>query len=593
MLDKEDIQNFRNYTKYIPTAKELINLREDIYSVLPITRYFIEKNNITDPEELKACIKGLADAVFDDFSSTGYIDSRLYEIQTIESILKNPGIITRLYPSIKNSPNNHLVYNSNSLRSQKLVLINALDELSILEKFAKNYGITATTNPSNVVILGQDSSKIKKLVKLAIKVEKQKSMPQKVSAFLEEQLNESTNFAKEQLIDSLISIRDFLYGTGTLGNYISSYETTSKKFGFQDLDYEFTTNSYNKDSLGLLESFSKEYLQNLSLDDLCYLNTFWCNRFAKACNSFQFAFSAIDSIGLWQDIIDNNTNFNLPDNVLCAALQKNMFISKLLGKSFTIHQKSISSQEVKGEDTSDLLTKDYYSYYTQLDNYIGKNYTAFFADNLDGENNLLANLSFASYFSNLKMFAYQKKETTVFPMIKGLLNKPSLKNWGIIRNEILAGETLDSFALNKNNVLVAFDVPGFNMPFRFHISKDTLKDLAIQSPTKGLLPEYQGSEDFIVNNEVIPANIIMPIPKRHKKIITEETSKDNSNPHLWAHFSSLINGKLPEHFVQITKNKKKQFLSSRVPIYYTNIQTGKRYQKIGSKFAELEEENVR
>ncbi len=593
MLDKEDIQNFRNYTKYIPTAKELINLREDIYSVLPITRYFIEKNNITDPEDLKACIKGLADAVFDDFSSTGYIDSRLYEIQAIENILKNPGIITRLYPSIKNSPNNHLVYNSNSSRSQRLVLINALDELSILEKFAKNYGITATTNPGSVVILGQDSSKIKKLVKLAIKVEKQKSMPQKVSAFLEEQLNESTNFAKEQLIDSLISIRDFLYGTGTLGNYISSYETTSKKFGFQDLDYEFTTNSYNKDSLGLLESFSKEYLQNLSLDDLCYLNTFWCNRFAKECNSFQFAFSAIDSIGLWQDIIDNNTNFTLPDNVLCAALQKNMFISKLLGKSFTIHQKSISSQEVKGEDTSDLLTKDYYSYYTQLDNYIGKNYTAFFADNLDGENNLLANLSFASYFSNLKMFAYQKKETTVFPMIKGLLNKPSLKNWGIIRNEILAGETLDSFALNKNNVLVAFDVPGFNMPFRFHISKDTLKDLAIQSPTKGLLPEYQGSEDFIVNNEVIPANIIMPIPKRHKKIITEETSKDNSNPHLWAHFSSLINGKLPEHFVQITKNKKKQFLSSRVPIYYTNIQTGKRYQKIGSKFAELEEENVR
>ena len=101
MLDKEDIQNFRNYTKYIPTAKDLINLREDIYSVLPITRYFIDKNNITDPEELKACIKGLADAVFDDFSSTGYIDSRLYEIQAIENILKNPGIITKHYTYIK------------------------------------------------------------------------------------------------------------------------------------------------------------------------------------------------------------------------------------------------------------------------------------------------------------------------------------------------------------------------------------------------------------------------------------------------------------------------------------------------------------
>ena len=593
MLDKEDIQSFKNYTKYIPSSKEIINLRDDIFSILPILKYFINKKNITNPEELKTCISNFADAVFDDFSSTSYIDSRLYEIQTIESILKNPDIITKIYPSIKDSPNNHIIYNSNSLRSQRLVLINALDELSILENFSKKYGITATTNPNNVVIYGQDALKLKELTKLAINIAKQKSMPQKISTILEKQLNECTNFTKEQLIDSLTAIRNFLYGTGILGNYISFYEITSKKFGFSDLDYEFTTSSCNKDSLGLLESFSKEFLQSLSLDNLCYLHTFWCNRFAKECNSFQFAFSAIDSIDLWQDIIDDNTNFNLPDDILCAALQKNLFMSKLLTKTFNIHQENISLQEIKGKDPSASLTKDYSNYFCQLDNYIGKDYKAFFSNYLQGRNNLLADISFANYFSNLKMFAYQKKKTTIFPMIKSLLIKPSLKNWGLIRNEMIDGKSFDSLALNKNNVLVAFDVPGFNMPFRFHVNKDNLKDLAIQSTSNGLLPEYQGADDFIVNNEIVPTNIIMPIPKRHKKIITEAISSDNSNPHLWAHFRSLINGKLPEHFIKITKNNKNQVLSSRLPICYTNIQTGKRYQKIDNKFTELEDGNVR
>ena len=593
MLAKEDIQNFKNCTQYIPTNKEIINLRECIYSILPITKYLVKKNNIIDPEELKLCIRSFAQAVFDDFSSTGYIDSRLYEIQTIESILRNPSIITKIYPSIKNSPNNHIIYNSNSLRSQRLVLINAFDELSTLEKFANNYGITAHTNPSNVVIHSNNAPELKKLVKLAINVSKQSSMQKKVSTILQEELKESILFVKEQLINSLMSIRNFLYGTGILGNYISSYEATSKKFGFSDLEYEFTTNSYNKDSLGLLESLSKDFLQTQSLDELCYLHAFWCNRFAKECNSFQFAYSSIDSIDLWQDIINGDTRFHLPDKVLVSALQKNLFMSKLLTKTFNIHQQNISSQEVKGEDTTDVLTKDYSNYYYQLSNYIGKDYTSFFSNNLNGRNNLLADISFANCFSNLKMYAYQKKETTIEPLIKNMLDKPSLKNWGIIRNEILCGDNIDTFDLNKNNILVAFDVPGFNMPFRFHVSRDALKDLSIQSASNGLVPEYQGSEDFVFNNEVIPSNIMMPIPKRHKKIITEKINSNNSNPHLWAHFGSLINGKLPSHLMQIITNNKNQVVSSRLPVCYTNMKTGQRYFKIDNNFIELEDGNVR
>lgn len=169
------------------------------------------------------------------------------------------------------------------------------------------------------------------------------------------------------------------------------------------------------------------------------------------------------------------------------------------------------------------------------------------------------------------------------------MDRPYVKNWGIIRNELEDGYKYDSINAGRSMVLVAFDVQGFNMPFRFHIGKDLLQDLAQSNNPNCLVPEYQGADDFIVNSEIIPSNIIMPIPKRHKKIIMENATSDCPNKNLWEHFYFLMNGKFPSHLMETVQKGKNKSISSRLPIHYTNLKTGEQYLHKNNKFIELED----
>lgn len=159
------------------------------------------------------------------------------------------------------------------------------------------------------------------------------------------------------------------------------------------------------------------------------------------------------------------------------------------------------------------------------------------------------------------------------------------------------GNYLDSIAEDKKMVLVSFDAQGFNMPFRFHLLRDSLTDIIKLHNPNCLIPEYQGAEDFVVNinnkNELIPCNIIMPIQKSHKKVIMDNINNGTSNPNLWEHLHFLVNGKFPKHLTETIKKTKKQTFTSRLPIYYTNLQTGKRYVKNNNQFIEVDDDYVR
>src|SRR5699024_9180121 len=145
---------------------------------------------------------------------------------------------------------------------------------------------------------------------------------------------------------------------------------------------------------------------------------------------------------------------------------------------------------------------------------------------LNGENNFLEDIAFSTVFINLIRYAYRQKDTILEPLLKNMLNSSHSKNWGLIRNELINGNYIDSIATNSPMVLLAFDIEGFNMPFRFHISRDALTDITRLNNPEYVIPEYQGAEDFVIGNDVVPSNIIMPIPKSHRKIIMEHANGD-------------------------------------------------------------------
>lgn len=594
MLDKTIVQRFNSAKNFIPPAYSISNLREGLNFYIPIIQAFIKKYEITDTAELKDTLEIFVDEIFDTCSKYSYVDSSIYELQAINSILRDIGFITQNYPLLKDKPNTHTVYTSNLERSKKLALINAIDEVSIIEATAEKIGFTPGMNPKDIDIEGVSPEDAKLFLSLASKILSKKTINDKIIEMLKNQKKGCEDRIKESQISFLEALHRYFRGFGLLESYLAKYQNECISSGTSSLKYDFSTLQFDKDSVGLDDAFCEDYLKSLNAEELCFLSAFWCNRFAKEATRMDKAFSAINSLDLWQDIIDGKTQFSPSESSLVSALQKYIFLSDLLGESFLLHQKYVFTKEVEqGSNFSDSLSRDYTSFYRQVNKQIGEAYASYFSKELHSDNNFLMDSIFSAPFTNLRTFAYYKKDTTLVPIVKGLLANPHLKNWGIIRNEFLDnGVFVDSVAQGPK-VLLGFDVEGFNRPFRFHMKKDDLMDILKCQGNGYTFPEYQGSQDFIVNNRLLKSSIIMPIPKRHRPIIREGT-KNGPNKDLWEHLYFLTNGKFPPHLMQETPSTSNgKPILSRQPVIYTDLRTGKRYTKKQNNYVEVGEDNVR
>lgn len=594
MLDKTIVQRFNSAKNFIPPAYSISNLREGLNFYIPIIQAFIKKYEITDTAELKDTLEIFVDEIFDTCSKYSYVDSSIYELQAINSILRDIGFITQNYPLLKDKPNTHTVYTSNLERSKKLALINAIDEVSIIEATAEKIGFTPGMNPKDIDIEGVSPEDAKLFLSLASKILSKKTINDKIIEMLKNQKKGCEDRIKESQISFLEALHRYFRGFGLLESYLAKYQNECISSGTSSLKYDFSTLQFDKDSVGLDDAFCEDYLKSLNAEELCFLSAFWCNRFAKEATRMDKAFSAINSLDLWQDIIDGKTQFSPSESSLVSALQKYTFLSDLLGESFLLHQKYVFTKEVEqGSNFSDSLSRDYTSFYRQVNKQIGEAYASYFSKELHSDNNFLMDSISSAPFTNLRTFAYYKKDTTLVPIVKGLLANPHLKNWGIIRNEFLDnGVFVDSVAQGPK-VLLGFDVEGFNRPFRFHMKKDDLMDILKCQGNGYTFPEYQGSQDFIVNNRLLKSSIIMPIPKRHRPIIREGT-KNGPNKDLWEHLYFLTNGKFPPHLMQETPSTSNgKPILSRQPVIYTDLRTGKRYTKKQNNYVEVGEDNVR
>ena len=599
MLNKAHIQNLEKCKKYMPSDKDRHNLRISIDKCIPLINFYSHAYEIEKPEDLKYIDYQYANSVLTDYMESKYIDSRLYELQAMKSILKDPSIIDREYKYVKDKPNNHIVYTADIKRSQKCVIINALDEISKLEAYAKSNNITANTNIDHVVIRHENPKYVKNFIQYAINMLKQNTIKDKLLLMLDSQVKMCEDFIKQNEKNSLKSIGKFFEGLGYFDKYLAIYNNQSIKYNFPELKFGLSKDT-DSGEIGLKDTFSDEYLDNLSIEELCFLSCFWSNKFAKEWEAFNSAFCAIDSLNLWKDIVEGKTNINIKNDTLDACIRKSNYLNQLTTETFNMLQKDISLTEIKKGTAANLsLTKDYSDYYMQLHNFIGKDYTKFFSSSCLTNNEFIDNISFSSIFVNLKEFAYKKKDAILQPLVRKRLDDNYCKNWGLILNEIVSGQYVDSIDTDRPKVLLGFDIEGFNMPFCFHMLKDNVADLVKLSNSDCLIPEYQGNEDFIVFNkenntyENIPANIIMPMPKSHKKIIMNHAKTDGENKNFWEHLYFLANGTFPKHLMQTVQKSKKQTISTRKPIVYTNLKTGKRYTKEKNQFVEVDDANVR
>ena len=347
-MDKQlQMKKFYESTRYSPSDREINQLIDYIVDTLPLLKALIKKYNITNPNVLANTTNNFAGILLDEISKTGYIDSKIYELHAIDTILKDHKIISQKYDDVKDKPNIPYCYNANLSRSQSLALINAIDGVKVLEDFIKQYNITKKSQVSQFNIPSQDGEAIKDVIRAGIQFSQKKSMIDKIVFMLEQEKDGIEKFIKEQHITSLHILYDFFSVFGYLSTNLEQYNATSKKFGFSDLKYELSTDSYTSDSIGLNELFSEQFLQTQSVEKLSFLTAFWNNRFSKKMSAFQCAITAIDSLNLWQDILDGKEQLNLDNNELIASIQKSRYMHTLITDCFTISQDKRIKKELK------------------------------------------------------------------------------------------------------------------------------------------------------------------------------------------------------------------------------------------------------
>ncbi len=568
---------FYNSTHYNPSDYDINNLIKTLFNKCNRLFNFLKNSyNINNGEELKDAFISFIENFNFSFIERGHSDSLLYKLQAIDSIIKNPNLINQLYKSAIENINNAQddpIYTSNLLRAQKLVLTEACKLLYYLE-FSIKEGITFDN---------------KLVQKLASTISNQKSRNDKILAILKQVKQEAELSVQELQVQDMQVLYSFFNDLGFLEEYMSLYKKNSQKFGFQDLDYSLN-DATDSNTISLREVFSEDYLKSLSIQDLSFFYTFWNNRFAKECNSLSSAFLCIDSLNLWDDFFDGNTNLNLSNEKLIAVLQKANYLRQLFCNTYSLQLNDSLHKEIKEGKPIPHLRKDYSDYYNELYNFIGKDYNNFFSDSLEN-NDFYEDFCFAKYLINLEMLAYSKKNTVLQPLIKKLLDNPVCKNWGLVRHNYINGEYVDSLASSSSMALLAFDIEGFNMPLRFHVSKDDLINLIRQNNRECIIPEYQGNEDFILNGEFIPTPILMPILKGQRDIIRNNIALGN-NANLWEHFQFLMNGKFPPHLTNKVETKNK-VVQSRITRKSVSLTTGDEFVEDKNGFRRINGDNIR
>ena len=261
---------FNDATKYMPSSKSIESLRTNLSRTMPFLQAFIQHYNIEEPAQLREKIQNFFGLIFEDFFRHTYIDSRLYEAQAIESILKNPDIISEEYPNVKDMANTHTIYTANLRRSQRLVLVNALDDIANVEKITQEHGITATSNLRNIHIDSENPKETMDFMKFAIEILKKKNINEKILFMLKEQKKMNEDFVREHQIACLESLHDFFSTFGFLQSYLNVYTNNSIKFGFSDLHYSLSSNPSENGVIGLNQVFSKDFLNTLSVESLCF-----------------------------------------------------------------------------------------------------------------------------------------------------------------------------------------------------------------------------------------------------------------------------------------------------------------------------------
>lgn len=328
---------------------------------------------------------------------------------------------------------------------------------------------------------------------------------------------------KEAYIELIVNVGKSLEKNGSIEKYI---RTNNENAIISELKIKS-----EQDKQAVYNTFNKEYLETLDINELVFLNIFYQNRVTKEKDTTNGAIYYLDQLQLWDKEVKDIQNI---DNETLRNLIAKKHILDNITDEATINMIDI----VQIEKTIDLYEDEYNRIFSEKLKGCTTDLSTEVLDNIRSRYSSELNYSMKTY-----LLAYMFEN----------LNHSKKINWGYV-NQNSNGE--------RNNILIGIDYPGY-VPIYVHIPKDTLRYI-LSMQGQYLINTYIGSEHRKVrtNNKlkVQPTNILYKFPEEKKKRIGEicngkkKGEEASTNDNYLHHLNSSLKGILPYN----TKEKRRK-----------------------------------
>lgn len=543
-----DIKDMARCRKRKIDARDVKTLERNICEVLEYLDKLKKEHPELDNNELFAKYEHEFSMSFEEYKKISFelIDT-IMQKKTIEYFKSNNNEFIRQYSRIKNKNIKELeadedpfklIYNKKAFQ-KKVVKGLIITFRKLLEE-----GVEEVVRVKNICMpSGYEEYK----VKTRIDKTKVKSEEEMLLLIINNSLELVEKMQKQGSVKLLECATKFFEKYNLFDTMMKSHSSVLRYLNIGEMSYELDGTPQNK---GIRDIFEVKNLEKFSTDEIIGFNMFWQNKFAKEFKCICLANFAINQMDLL-----NNRDTELSEEALKNVLTKYDLINFILMDAFDEKTYSFKEPHINRD-----VQSDYGEYFRDAFPYINND----FREECEKGKSNYQNLS----------YIYAVKFNLISNQVSNLLKNKKIKNWGYIKE-------FNRELMDDNYILIGMDLDGYNMPIRVHAPKDKLIESLVEMESEAIIPMYEGAEDFIVRGEIIPANLALPLQKKHKEYLRKaEPTQKNKN--ILEHIIFLSNSdKFPEHLKKDVDGKKTRVRK------YINIVTGKIYTKVGNQYVEF------
>lgn len=354
--------------------------------------------------------------------------------------------------------------------------------------------------------------------------------------YMKKRREDTNKEIKKRYVELLVNAGNFMRKYQFLNNDLELYNQDMRSLALHDLMYVLEKKDKDDESdLSLEEIFSREYLENLNLEQLAALNLFWQNRLTKSLEKMINGIFMKKHVKVEQGKdVANKLRQNIYRKEICLNIYEKVSKTLTKGKKYI---------KYKIDENNPDFIEEYNKYF---DEELSQDATDFMQD-----------MSDIAIYENVRINAYKVKCDMLKMLLQNTLKYNSkISNWGIIEEK-----------KQKNGFyLIGIDFPGLNFPIKVHMRKGDLKDFLNNINGNSIVPIYRGNDDFIYENKRIASHILVPLTREKEGVIIKKASESipiDMRYLLYQHLGNLVTVK--------TKKVKKIFAER-----YIDLETGKK-----------------